>query len=141
MDDESLPGRDFLRGFGNEISTVSLLRLDCHAPFFSGNKSWKLKYNIAEMREAGLDHMLSFGGPHSNHIAALAEAGAFYGFRTSGIICGNEGERKNKTLQKAVSDGMNIFFVNRTEYNLLKGRLVDAGVLCGTDVYYFLPEG
>ena len=72
-------------------------------PIISGNKFRKLKYNIQEAKR--LDHttLLTFGGAFSNHILAVAGAGAEFGFKTIGIIRGEELESKineNPTLAK-----------------------------------------
>ena len=47
-------------------------RLDKIHPFISGNKWFKLKYNLIEAKKLGHDTLLTFGGAYSNHIAATA---------------------------------------------------------------------
>ncbi len=83
-------------------------------PSISGNKYRKLKYNLQEAQKFGHDTLLTFGGAYSNHIAAVASAGKEFGFKTIGIIRGEELEDKiveNPTLQFAKSKGMKFKFI------------------------------
>lgn len=59
-------------------------------PFVSGNKYRKLKYNLIEAQNSGFKTLLTFGGAYSNHIAAVASAGQNLGFKTIGVIRGDE---------------------------------------------------
>src|SRR5690606_35587054 len=80
----------------------------------------------------------------SNHIAATAYAGKEYGFKTVGIIRGDELEGKweqNPTLVLAKENGMQLKFVSRDDFRK-KGDLVFLRELekeFGN--YYLLPEG
>ena len=49
-------------------------RLDKVHSFISGNKWFKLKYNLIEAKRLGCETLLTFGGAYSNHIAATAFA-------------------------------------------------------------------
>lgn len=118
-----------------------MLRCDLFEPDIPGNKYWKLKYNIVEMRRSGLNHMLTFGGAYSNHIAATAAAGRKFGFNTIGIIRGEKESLNNHTLQLAQENGMNLHFIDRDQYRQLKGGKLDVSDLIGSSDYYILPEG
>ncbi|MBT8324164.1 MAG: pyridoxal-phosphate dependent enzyme [Bacteroidia bacterium] len=119
-------------------------RDDLIHPHISGNKFRKLKYNLIEAREAGHKVLLSFGGAYSNHIAALSYSGKINGFKTIGIIRGDELSSEistNATLQFAQSNGMKLVFVSREDYrrksdpdilNKLRNELGD---------FYVIPEG
>lgn len=112
--------------------------------FISGNKYRKLKYNLEKAKDLKNDTILSFGGAYSNHIAATAFAGKFYGFRTVGIIRGEELVDKvdsNPTLKFAKGCGMQFKFVDRETYrhkaevdfiDSLKAEFGD---------FYLVPEG
>ena len=83
--------------------------------YISGNKLRKLKYNLIEAKNSGSDKVLSFGGAYSNHISAMAYAGKEYGFKTIGIIRGEELFDKideNPTLKFAKNCGMQFKFVS-----------------------------
>jgi 1-aminocyclopropane-1-carboxylate deaminase len=49
-------------------------REDLNHPQMSGNKWYKLKFNIQEARDQGKETILTFGGAYSNHIYAVAAA-------------------------------------------------------------------
>lgn len=57
-------------------------------PVIQGNKWRKLKYNLLAAAEQSADTLLSFGGPYSNHLHALAAAGQMFNFKTIGIVRG-----------------------------------------------------
>ena len=102
---------------------LSIKREDEIHPFISGNKYRKLKYNLEKAKEQGFNTLLSFGGAYSNHISALSYAGKRQGFKTIGIIRGEElGQnvthtlQTNPTLKFAYDNGMRFKFVSREAY-------------------------
>ncbi|MDX6740085.1 1-aminocyclopropane-1-carboxylate deaminase/D-cysteine desulfhydrase [Actinocorallia sp. A-T 12471] len=107
-------------------------RDDLIDPDIPGNKWRKLKYNLAEAAAQGHDTLLTFGGAYSNHIRATAAAGRRYGFRTVGIIRGEEHSPLNPVLEYATAQGMELRYVSRTAYR-------DKPVPPGR--FYVLPEG
>ena len=113
-------------------------------PFVSGNKFRKLKYNLQEAKRQNKDTLLTFGGAYSNHIAASAYAAKTEGFKSIGIIRGEELAIKvevNPTLKFAKSCGMDFKFVSREDYrkkntdSFLKALEYTHGDL------YLIPEG
>ena len=56
---------------------------------------FKLKYNLAHAREQRCNTLVSFGGPYSNHLHALAYAGMKDNFQTIGIIRGEPHQASN----------------------------------------------
>ena len=106
---------------------------------YCGNKCRKLHGNLRAARDQGIDHLVSCGGAHSNHIAALASAGRHYGFRTSGIIRGEAVD--NPTLDRARADGMQLYFVSRTDYRRRHDPDQQQAWLAQTGPGYWLPEG
>ncbi|NBT88962.1 MAG: pyridoxal-phosphate dependent enzyme, partial [Flavobacteriaceae bacterium] len=96
-----------------------LLREDGIMEEASGNKLRKLIPNLKSALQAGINRIVTFGGAYSNHIAATAAAGQKFGFETIGLIRGEELALKineNPTLSHAQKKGMNLFFLNRSEY-------------------------
>jgi len=96
-------------------------REDLIHPQISGNKYWKLFYNINNYLETLPENplIITFGGAYSNHISAVSAAGNLFGIKTLGIIRGEELEQKwrdNPTLVLAKRNGMNLKFVIREEY-------------------------
>jgi len=91
-------------------------RDDMIHPDVSGNKWRKLKFNIQQARFKGRNKIITFGGAHSNHIAATAKAAEIYGLESIGIIRGEDADFHNKTLSFARSCGMKLIAVSRSEY-------------------------
>lgn len=83
---------------------------------FCGNKWRKLKYNLITAREQGLEHLITFGGAYSNHLAAVAEAAHVLGFTSTGIVRGEETLPLNPTLRFARERGMALRYVSRQAY-------------------------
>lgn len=97
---------------------LKAVRFDLIDPLTGGNKWFKLMPWISRAEKENKMHLLSFGGPYSNHIAALAAIGKRYGFKTTGIIRGEE--VSNVTIDRAKRDGMNFHFINRSLYQELR---------------------
>lgn len=103
----------------NSTITLYIKREDLLHPFISGNKFRKLKYNLIQAKKENKDTLLTFGGAFSNHVLAVAAAGNANGFKTIGLIRGEELEAKiddNPTLKKAQDFGMNFEFISRENY-------------------------
>ena len=97
---------------------VDVLREDLNHPLIQGNKFRKLKYNLLEAKRLNHDTLLTFGGAFSNHIHATAAAAKSFGFKSVGIIRGEELENKslNPTLKEAQEMGMKLIFKSRSEF-------------------------
>ncbi len=129
--------------FPHNIS-VSVKREDLLHPFVSGNKFRKLKYNLLQANEENQTTLLSFGGAFSNHIAAVAFAGQENGFKTIGIIRGDElGDKinENPTLSFARNCGMQLEFVSREEYRLKSETTFLENLKQKFGDFYQVPEG
>jgi 1-aminocyclopropane-1-carboxylate deaminase len=100
----------------NSDVSVYILRLDTMHHQINGNKWFKLKYNLVEAKERNLSTILTFGGAYSNHIYATAAAGKLFGFRTIGLIRGEENTPLNPTLQFATEQGMELVYIDRRTY-------------------------
>ncbi len=120
---------------------VWLKRDDLTHPDISGNKWRKLKYNLVEAKEEGLSTLLTFGGPYSNHIHALAAAGKLFGFKTIGIIRGEPSEEPTDTLQNAAKNGMRILFMDRAQYRLKNEPESIESLHVQLGEFYMVPEG
>jgi len=128
----------WLADFGVELYVK---REDLNNPDISGNKLHKLKYNLEEAKHQGLNTLLTFGGAYSNHIYATAAAGKAYGFKTIGIIRGEEHLPLNETLQFATNNGMEIQYLDRTRYRLKNSALVLNELKRKFGEYFLIPEG
>ena len=124
--------------------TLSIKREDLIHPFISGNKYRKLKYNLLQAHQEKQTTLLTFGGAFSNHIAAVAAAGKEYGFRTIGIVRGEELEGKvaeNPTLQFARNCGMELDFISRETYRRKEDPAFLENLHQKWSSFYLLPEG
>lgn len=123
---------------------LAVKREDLIHPWVSGNKFRKLKFNLLEAKALGHDVLLTFGGAFSNHIMATAAAGKEHGFRTIGVVRGDEllhKWRENPTLKRAHDMGMVFEFVSRKAYankdEMGFRRLLEEKF----GRFYLLPEG
>jgi 1-aminocyclopropane-1-carboxylate deaminase len=116
-------------------------REDLNHPKVSGNKWWKLKYNLEQATQLNEKTILTFGGAFSNHIYSTAAAAHEMGFKSIGIIRGEKILPLNRTLRFAEEQGMHLHFVSRDEYKkktepeflqTLKERFGN---------FYLIPEG
>ena len=117
-------------------------REDLIHPTIPGNKYRKLKYNLAAAKASELP-ILTFGGAHSNHIAAVASAGNLYQIDTIGVIRGEELAAKplNNTLETARSNGMRLHFINRVDYRQKNTESFLALLQQRFGPFFYLPEG
>jgi 1-aminocyclopropane-1-carboxylate deaminase len=124
--------------------SLSIRREDLIHPFVSGNKFRKLKYNLLQAKLKFNESLLTFGGAYSNHIAATAFAGKVNGFKTIGIIRGDELQNKiakNPTLQFAQDCGMQFKFVSREAYRIKEESGFIENLKLEFGDFYHIPEG
>lgn len=119
--------------------TVFVVRADqCH-PHVSGNKWYKLKYNLLRAKALGCQRVLSFGGAYSNHIHALAYAARQLGMSSVGIIRGEP--VTNSTLADAHAWGMTLDFVSRQTYRQRTDSQYVQGLMAEHQADVHVPEG
>ncbi len=123
-------------------------REDLIHPFVSGNKFRKLKYNLLEAKKLKKKAILTFGGAYSNHVVATAVAGKIAGFKTFGVIRGDElGKnlketiKENATLREAQSHGMKFHFVSRELYRQKTSFGFIEKMKNKWGDFYLIPEG
>lgn len=141
--------RELLKQINSEIQFIEnykgvelyIKREDLIHPQISGNKWRKLKYNLIEAREKGFETILTFGGAYSNHIAATAAACNQFGFKSIGVIRGDEHSELNPTLKLAHQNNMKLHYVSRSDYKLKQqdGFLNKLKSEFGS--FYLIPEG
>ena len=116
-------------------------RLDKIHPFISGNKWFKLKYNLIEAKKNSYKTLLTFGGSYSNHIAATAFSAKEKGLKSIGVIRGEEHFPLNPTLAFARGNGMELHYVSRADYRLkATPKFLDKLKVQFGD-FYLVPEG
>ncbi|MFZ6009849.1 MAG: 1-aminocyclopropane-1-carboxylate deaminase/D-cysteine desulfhydrase [Bacteroidota bacterium] len=126
-----------------EKAGIQLLvkREDLNHPTVSGNKWWKLKYNLEEVKRQGHTTLLTFGGAYSNHIYATAAAAKASRLNSIGIIRGGKVVPLNPTLSFAEQQAMRLHFVSREDYR----KKNDTGFIQNLKEqfgdFYMIPEG
>ncbi len=96
-------------------------REDLIHPQISGNKFWKLHFNVKNYLETkpNFPQIITFGGAFSNHIFSVSALGKELEIETIGIIRGDEltkNWQENPTLEQANLNGMSFRFVTRQDY-------------------------
>jgi 1-aminocyclopropane-1-carboxylate deaminase len=118
-----------------------VLRLDLMHDLVNGNKWFKLKYNLLEAKKKNCITLLTFGGAYSNHIYATAAAGNVLGFRTIGVIRGEERLPLNPTLSFAVQQGMQLVYLNRESYRQRSTPALQEYLQQRFGEVFIIPEG
>ena len=116
-------------------------RDDLLHPIISGNKWRKLKYVLDHALSSGADTLISMGGAYSNHLHALAYAGKILGLKTAGFIRGERTETLTPTLTDMQNWGMELNFISRTDYRLLRQHKNYLDLPGLKPRQYWLPEG
>ena len=120
---------------------MEVMRLDQVHPTVSGNKFFKLKYNVAEALKQNHKQVLTFGGAYSNHIYATAAAAKLEGLQSIGIIRGELLDSKNPTLRIAKEAGMILKGISRELYrNKINPEFLDQ-LRQELGEFYLIPEG
>lgn len=123
-----------------EVS-LYIKRDDLIHPEVQGNKWRKLKYNLADAEKLGHKTLLTFGGYYSNHIYATAAAANKFGFSCIGVIRGERPEALSSTLLFAIEKGMQLHFVNRSEYKQKDTDPFIESLHQQFGDFYLIPEG
>jgi 1-aminocyclopropane-1-carboxylate deaminase len=116
-------------------------REDLNHPLVSGNKWWKLKYNLEAAIHGNQNALLTFGGAYSNHIYATAAAAYELGLKSIGIIRGEETKPLNHTLAFAESKGMKLHYVSREAYRNKTEPSFIGQLQNQFGDFYLIPEG
>lgn len=116
-------------------------REDLNHPYISGNKWWKLKYNLEEAANQKKTTLLTFGGAYSNHIFSTAAAAKELGFKSIGVIRGEETLPLNPTLSFAKNCGMHFHYCSRDEYRKKNEKEFIENLRKEFGDHYLIPEG
>lgn len=126
----------WLREAGVELA---ILRLDLIDPELSGNKWFKLAHHLDAARDAGAKGLISLGGPHSNHLHALAAAGKRFGLPTVGLLRG--AEQTTPTVEDLRAFGMQLHWLGYGGYRERHRPDFFHSWLQRYAGYYCIPEG
>jgi len=116
-------------------------RDDLIHPVVAGNKWRKLGLLLDRLQAEHTPGIVTFGGPFSNHLHAVAAAGNLFNIKTIGVVRGEHVDLQNPTLAYAQSCGMRLFPVSKKEYDLGESSVAVTKILQEFPDYYVLPEG
>lgn len=108
-------------------------------PQIAGNK-W-LKLHSAITQRWPNQGILSLGGAFSNHLAALAAAGNYYGFPTIGLVRTEQLDEANPTLQQCLQNGMQLQEIDRVSFRQRDSAEFHNELLNNFPNYLIVPEG
>lgn len=93
---------------------LACLRLDQIDPLISGNKWFKLQPYLQQAMRENASGLVSLGGPHSNHLHALAAAGRRLGLATVGLVRGEPVD--TPTMRDVQAMGMHLHWLGYAGY-------------------------
>jgi 1-aminocyclopropane-1-carboxylate deaminase len=125
----------------NSNYLVDVLRLDLIHPHISGNKWFKLKYNLKKAITQNHKTIITFGGAYSNHIAATAAACKLFNLNSIAVIRSEEPQELNYTLAEAQKNGMQFYFVSREMYAQKSELNFKKQLIEKFGNHYLIPEG
>jgi 1-aminocyclopropane-1-carboxylate deaminase len=117
----------------------NIARFDSIHPVISGNKFFKLKYNISKALQERKKGIITMGGAYSNHLIATAHACDKCGLNSIGIIRGEWTQPLNPTLAGCQDNNMKLLSVTRSDFDEL-GPHTESLIQYHSD-YHFVPMG
>lgn len=135
------PLQDWSAYFEAAEVQVFVKRFDLMDPIWGGNKWFKLLEHIRVARQQPDVPLLTFGGAYSNHIAATAAVCAQLHHPCIGVIRGDGLDPNNKTLTRAIAQGMQLDFVSRTAYRSKTQPWFTEQLRKKFGATYTIPEG
>ncbi len=118
-----------------------VLRLDALDSVLGGNKVFKLAGHLQRASALGAVGLESLGGPFSNHLLALAEAGRRLSLSTRAWVRGGNDVPPPEGIKELMQRGLEVLSVSRAEFWALRHRPEwQEGALL-PDGWYRIPEG
>jgi 1-aminocyclopropane-1-carboxylate deaminase len=130
------PEQSVVLDWTNKVQiSLSIKRDDLIHPIISGNKWRKLKGHLQVGISNDYDTICTFGGAYSNHLVAVAAAGAILHKKTIGFVRSFNPSIQNPLLSLCKMFGMRIEMTHPNEYNQKKHKV---GL---QNQQLFIPEG
>jgi 1-aminocyclopropane-1-carboxylate deaminase len=123
----------------SNLFSFAVARLDRIHPYVSGNKYFKLKYNLQKVVRENKQGIVTMGGAYSNHLAAAAWACSENKLTSVGIIRGDLPQPLNKTLLFCKEHGMQLIPVSRNQYHRSSADV--QAIITAYPQLLFVPEG
>ena len=108
----------------------------------SGNKWFKLKYNVLHMEDSGYKGWVSIGGPWSNHLVAMSYAGQQLLIPGVGLIRGEwRMQSPTAAMIEMERNGMELQGLDVSLYEWRDSEDFKVWIRDQFPGYYFIPEG
>ncbi len=120
---------------------VMVKRLDKIHPVVSGNKLFKLKYNIENAHSKGLKRVVTFGGAWSNHLHAAAYAVKEAGLQMIAIVRGDHSVQESDMIRDIRAQGAEVHYVSRLFYAEKETEEFKMWLIERFGEVYVIPEG
>lgn len=121
--------------------TLYLKRDDLLHRVVPGSKWRKLEPVIREVQNGKYEGILTFGGPFSNHIHAVAAAAQAFGFPAVAVLRGLHADLSNPTLSYAQNCGMTLIPISKQDYDAGSSSAAIQEIGTRHPSFYHLPEG
>ncbi|GAB3271014.1 pyridoxal-phosphate dependent enzyme [Parahaliea aestuarii] len=118
---------------------LQVLRLDRCDALAPGNKIFKLSGLLRTARQRECRRLLSFGGPWSNHLHALAALGREMDLQTVGLVRGED--LATPTLVEAAGWGMALYPLSRSLYRQRHDPAFQLACMQDYRADMLIPEG
>lgn len=125
----------------NSAFDVRVKRLDLLHPVVSGNKLFKLKYNIENAKAKGFRKVVTFGGAWSNHLHASAYALKEAGLEMIALVRGEAPREQSAMLEDIRRQGAEVRFISRLLYAEKETEEFKMWLIEEFGEVYILPEG
>jgi D-cysteine desulfhydrase len=119
--------------------SLDIARFDLLHPVISGNKFFKLKYNIEEAIRQHKKGVLTMGGAYSNYLIATACYAKKYGLNSKAIVRGPIHNPLNHTLEYCVQYGMELIPIERSLFDERQPEVQK--IISEQRDYLFIPYG
>ncbi|SBS31283.1 D-cysteine desulfhydrase [Marinomonas aquimarina] len=119
-----------------------IYRGDLECSSAPGNKQHKLKYHLQQALQEHKSIAATFGGPHSNHVAAFVARCVELQITPIVVVRGETWASLTPTLRRAVQQGAILFPSSRLDYRLgMQSKIKDAIDQYYAGEVYWVPEG
>jgi 1-aminocyclopropane-1-carboxylate deaminase/D-cysteine desulfhydrase-like pyridoxal-dependent ACC family enzyme len=125
--------------FNGHTYSFHVARFDRIDPLLSGNKLYKLKYQLLQMQQEEKKGILTMGGAYSNHLAATAFLCRQYQIPCTAIIRGEERIPLSHTLSACRNNGMQLLFTERSAFQSESNTVIR--IQQEFPDYLFVPAG
>lgn len=124
----------------NDIK-LYIKRIDLIDKYISGNKWYKLKYNIKFAINNSKKCVLTFGGAYSNHLLATAVISNQYNLKSIGLVRGEKKQNLNPILRLVEKYGMHVDYISRSYYRNRDDKNMIADLKKKYGDFYLIPQG